>query len=165
MSRNFTGGGFIRSGGSVSFQERGAQPSDFTRVRGFDYAEKWALYGNNFIQKYPFWQIFADCYVMRRYVLQVSGKQRCESKSFRAGDLEGYLEVGFQGVKNFRMPGSDRSSIPNGKYQLESFRFTEAGDSFCDCVVNYVQYGEWEMVQIVSPVPDPVTGIAKGDDQ
>lgn len=161
MSRKFSDGGWIRSGGSVSFQERSVQPSDFTRKRGFTYAEDWALYNEKFMQKYPFWQIFADCYVMRRYVIKVSGKQRSLSSSFRANDLEGYLDVGFQGVGNFRTPGSNRSSIPSGKYQLEGFRFTEAGDGFCDASVDYIQYGEWKMVQIVEPVPDPKTGVTE----
>ena len=43
---NFTEKGFIREGGSISFQERAVKPSDFTQKRGYEYASEKGLLNN-----------------------------------------------------------------------------------------------------------------------
>lgn len=150
---------FIRSGGNVTFQERSVQPSDFTRARGFDYAEKWASYGETFIRKYPFWQIFADTFIMRRSVTHITGYQKCYTGNFDASELEGHLDPGFVELKYFAVPGLDRGSIPKGKYQLRELSFKDIGDGFTMVNVSYFQMGEWKLVELFSTHPDPVLGV------
>ena len=120
---NFTEKGFIREGGSISFQERTVQPTDFTPERGFYYAQRFSTNSITFYSLYPNWQNFADCFMMRRAVIHIHGSQRCATASFHASELELYQNAGFQRLKNFRIPGSDRGSIPYGKYQLVSLSF------------------------------------------
>lgn len=150
---------FIRSGGNVTFQERSVQPSDFTLERGYTYAQDWAYYEERFIQKYPFWQIFADSFVLRRSIVLISGYQKCYTRNFDASELEGHLEPGFVELKAFAVPGLDRGSIPKGKYQLKDLAFKDHGDGFTTVNVTYFQAGEWKLVELFSSHPDPVTGV------
>ena len=115
MNGNFSESGFMRESGAITFQERAAEPGDFTALRGYSYAVEFQTQGMSFYRSYPAWQSFADCFIMRRAVINISGKQRCRTASFNASDLKKYQEAGFQGLKNFRIPGSDRSSVPDGK--------------------------------------------------
>ena len=83
---------FIRTGGSVSFEERAVQPSDFT---GSNYAAEYAADPELFQFNYPNWQDYADCFTMRRAVVSISGRQRCVSVQFKADDLKTYMDPGF----------------------------------------------------------------------
>ena len=149
---------FIRSGGNVSFQERSVQPSDFTWERGYDYAEKWSSLKEKFIQKYPNWQLFADTFVLRRSIINITGYQKCYTGNFDASELESHLDPGFVDLKSFAVPGLDRGSIPKGKYQLKELSFKDLGDGFTIVTVHYIQKGEWELVELFTFHPDPVTG-------
>ncbi|MBR2363935.1 MAG: hypothetical protein IKA79_01925 [Lentisphaeria bacterium] len=154
------GSKFIRTGGSVSFQERSVHPSDFTFERIIeDYAGQWAKGEEAFFLKYPFWQEFADCFVMRRAIIQINGTQKCLTASFKADELEEHLYPGFVSLKNFAIPGFDRSSIPKGSYQLKSLDFRDQGDTFTIVNISYVQYCPWELIQIDPLVPDPAGGV------
>lgn len=154
----FSEKGFIRTGGSISFQERGAQPSDFTSKRGYTYANTYAESQTKFSSLYPNWQHFADCFIMRRSVIQITGKQHCHTASFNANDLKEYKNPSFVRVKNFKIPDSDRSSIPNGKYQLVNLSFSDEGNSFSTVTLQYQQYGEWELVKLIDNPPLPTKG-------
>lgn len=150
------GSRFIRTGGSVSFQERSAHPSDFTKERGYnDFAAQWSLGEDGFFLKYPSWQEFADSFIMRRAVLQISGTQKCLTASFKADELEDYLHAGFVSLKSFAIPGFDRSSVPKGEYQLRSLDFRDLGDTFTIVNVSYLQYGAWQLVRLTETLPDP----------
>ena len=154
----FLKSGFIRSGGAISFQERGAQPSDFTSRRGYSYARAYAKSQTDFADRYPNWQPFADCFVMRRAVIQISGKQQCNTASFNANELGKYKDPSFVEVNNFKIPGINLGSIPRGKYQLVNLSFSDEGNSFSTVSVQYQQYAEWELVRIVENPPNPATG-------
>ncbi|OQA81117.1 MAG: hypothetical protein BWY31_03816 [Lentisphaerae bacterium ADurb.Bin242] len=95
---------------------------------------------------------------MRRAVIQISGKQQCQTGSFQANDLEGYKNPAFVRIKNFKIPGSDRSSIPGGKYQLVSLSFSDEGNCLSTVTLQYQQYGEWELIQIIDDPPVPSKG-------
>jgi len=161
MTGDFTPSGFIRTGGGVTFEERSAQPSDFTAARGYSYAKTYAEQKDVFDVYYPDWQAFADCFVMRRAVIAVSGQQTCNTSSFHASDLKDYTDPGFQNIKNFRIPGSDRSSIPGGKYQLTNLSFSDAGNSMTTVTVSYQQYGEWKLIKLTAKTPSPGAGPEK----
>ena len=150
------GSKFIRTGGSVSFQERTVHPSDFTLERTFgDYASQWAASEDLFHLKYPCWQEFADCFVMRRPVIQITGMQKCLTSSFGANELENHLDPGFVSLRSFAVPGFDRGSIPKGSYQLKSLEFHDQGDTFTVVNISYLQYGPWSLVQLEENLPDP----------
>ena len=150
------GNKFIRTGGSVSFQERPAQPADFTLERGFgSYAELWAGSGSAFFNFYPNWQSFADCFIMRRAIITITGTRKCLTSSFGADELESHLDPGFVSVKSFAVPGFDRGSIPKGEYQLRSMDFRDQGDTFCIINVSYIQYAPWELIRLEEILPDP----------
>ncbi len=157
---DFSDSKFIRTGGSVGFEERGAQPSDFTEELGYPYAKQFAeTQGTSlFSVYYPNWQPFADCFIMRRSILQINGQQKCVTETFRANDLEKYKKPGFQNVKNFRIPGADRSSIPGGKYQLTNLSFADEGNGMTNITISYQQYGEWELIQLIGSPPSPGKG-------
>ena len=152
---NFSETGFIREGGSISFQERAVQPADFTAERGYVYAQRYLTNSSSFFSIYPNWQNFADCFMARRAVIHIQGRQRCSTDSFHASDLKQYQEPGFQRLKNFRIPGSDRSSIPDGKYQLISLSFQDGGNQVTTVQLHYVQYGKWELIKLVDVLPNP----------
>lgn len=158
MAGNFSDQGFIRTGGGVSYEERGAQPSDFTERRGYKYAGIYAENPDLFSTYYPDWQTFADCFTVRRAIISVSGKQECLTSSFKASDLMQYTGTGFQKVKNMKLPGSDRSSIPGGKYQLTGFSFSDGQNGITVVNISYQQYGEWELIQIQEKLPSPGKG-------
>lgn len=145
-STNYHASNFIRTGGSVAFEERAAQPSDFP-----DYAAEYAKDPEVFLFAYPNWQEYADCYIMRRSVVTISGRQRCATTTFRANDLKAYTETGFTRVKNFAIPGSNSSAIPSGKYLLTSFAFADTGEQYTDLTVTYQQYGKWDLVKLRNP--------------
>ena len=157
---NFTEKGFIREGGSISFQERAVQPSDFTQKRGYEYAQRYFANRSSFFSQYPNWQNYADCFIMRRAVIHITGSQNCATGSFRASDLKLYQEPGFQSLKNFRIPGSDRGSIPHGKYQLISLSFRDNGNQTTSVQLHYVQYGQWELVRLTDDLPEPEFNIS-----
>ena len=161
MNGNFSESGFIRESGAITFQERAAEPGDFTADRGYTYAAEFQNQATLFYRNYPGWQSFADCFVMRRAVIAVSGQQTCNTSSFKASDLKDYTNPGFQNVKNFRIPGSDRSSIPGGKYQLTNLSFSDAGNSMTTVSVSYQQYGEWQLIKLTAKTPSPGAGPAK----
>ena len=151
---------FIRTGGSVSFQERPAQPADFTMERGFgNYAALWADSGNTFFNFYPDWQSFADCFVMRRAVITITGTRKCLTASFGADELETHISPGFVSVRNFAVPGFDRGSIPKGEYQLRNMDFRDLGDTFTIINVSYIQYAAWELIQLEEVLPDPAGAV------
>ena len=152
---NFSEKGFIREGGSISFQERAVQPVDFTQERGYGYARRYYFNRNSFFSIYPNWQNFADCFMMRRAVIHIRGSQRCATSSFRASDLKLYQDPGFQRLKNFRIPGSDSGSIPNGKYQLIGMSFRDSGNQITTVQLEYVQFGRWELVKLTDDLPEP----------
>ena len=54
---DFSDSRFIRTGGGVSFEERGAQPSDFTAALGYPYAKQYADAPSIFSVYYPNWQV------------------------------------------------------------------------------------------------------------
>lgn len=150
------GNKFIRTGGSVSFQERPVHPSDFTLEREYgNFASIWSTGEESFFLKYPYWQEFADCFIMRRAVIQINGTQKCLTGSFQASEMEKYFHTGFTAPKNFAIPGADKSSIPAGEYQLKSLDFRDLGDTFTIVNVSYIQYGNWELVQIKDSPADP----------
>ena len=155
MNGNFSESGFIRESGAITFQERGAQPSDFTAARGYSYASEYQEQANLFYRHYPAWQSFADCFVMRRAVINISGKQRCRTASFHASDLKKFRDPGFQNLKNFRIPGSDRSSVPDGKFQLTGLSFQDEGNQVTVIRVHYQQFGEWKLVKLMERPPQP----------
>ena len=147
---------FIRTGGSVSFQERPVHPSDFTTEREYEnFASIWSTGEESFFLKYPYWQEFADCFIMRRAVIQIDGMQKCLTATFQASELENYFSTGFIAPASLAIPGFDKSSIPSGKYQLKSLDFRDLGDTFSIIHVSYIQYGEWELVQVKDTLPDP----------
>lgn len=147
---------FIRTEGSISFQERPAQPSDFTEERNFgNYAEIWADSGNVFFNFFPDWQVFADCFIMRRAVLTITGTRKCLTENFGADELENHLSPGFVSVKNLAVPGTDCGSIPGGKYQLKDMNFRDLGDTFTLVKASYIQYAPWQLIQIEEVLPDP----------
>ena len=147
-STNYHASNFIRTGGSVTFEERAAQPSDFP-----EYAAEYAEDPEVFRFTYPNWQEYADCFIMRRAVITISGRQRCSTTTFRANDLKAYTETGFMRVKNFALPGTDNSAIPGGKYLLTSFAFSDTGEQYTDLTVTYQQYGKWDLVRLCDPPP------------
>lgn len=155
---DFSDSRFIRTGGGVSFEERGAQPSDFTAALGYPYAKQYADAPSIFSVYYPNWQAFADCFVMRRSIITINGSQTCITETFRASDLEKYKKPGFQSVKRFRIPGSDRSSIPGGKYQLTNLSFNDDGTGMTSISVSYQQAGEWQLIRLVDSPPSPGEG-------
>ena len=155
---DFSASGFIRQSGGISFEERGAQPSDFTQQRGFRYARIYAENPDLFSDYYPEWQSFADCFIMRRAIITISGKQECHTRSFSASDLKSYADPGFQNVKKMKIPGSDRSSIPGGKYQLTDLQVTDVGNSMTQVTISYQQYCEWELIQLTEKTPSPGEG-------
>lgn len=150
---DFSANRFIRNGGHVTFEEHSAQPGDFPQ-----YSAEYARSPQNFAKKYPFWQKFAECFVLRRPIIHISATQRCNTASFKASDLQYYTETGFIPVKNFRIPGLDRGSIPGGRYQLTNCTFRDEGNTFTIIKLTYQQYGPWELVQLNKTVPDPMTG-------
>ena len=111
-----------------------------------------------FIQKYPNWQLFADTFVLRRSIINITGYQKCYTGNFDASELESHLDPGFVDLKSFAVPGLDRGSIPKGKYQLKELSFKDLGDGFTIVTVHYIQKGEWELVELFTFHPDPVTG-------
>lgn len=155
MNGIFKEGGFIRESGAITFQERAAEPGDFTAERGYPYAVEFQNQTTVFYRNYPAWQSFADCFVMRRAVIDISGKQRCRTASFNASDLKKFRDPGFQNLKNFRIPGSDRSSVPDGKYQLTSLSFQDEGNQITLVRVHYQQFGKWELIRLVDRPPRP----------
>lgn len=158
--KEFDSDNFIRTGGGVSFEERAPQPSDFTAARGYTYAYDFMYRPTEFSKGYTQWQAFADCFVMRRPVTRIGGTQTCSTESSRANDLAGYTDPDFVRVKNFKIKGSSRSTIPNGKYQMVNFNFSDDRTGFTVVTVEYQQYGEWELVKLVSNPPSPgsITG-------
>lgn len=146
----------IRTGGAVTFEERPAQPSDFTAARGFPYAKEYADSPTQFQENYPTWQTFADGYSMRRYVLTISGRLTVATDQFGAAELGNYLDAGFQNIKSFAVIGSDSGSIPRGKYLMNDFRFDDRENGHTELSVSYTQYGKWELVKTDEKVVRPV---------
>ena len=161
MNGNFSESGFIRESGAITFQERAAEPSDFTRERGYTYAAEFQNKTTVFYRNYPAWQSFADCFVMRRAVINISGKQRCRTASFNASDLKKFRDPGFQNLKNFRIPGSDRSSVPDGRYQLTGLSFQDEGNQITLVRVHYQQFGKWELIQLTDRLPFPTGAVSR----
>lgn len=161
MAGNFSDRDWIRTGGGISFEERGAQPSDFTEKRGYPYAKTYAESQDLFPTYYPDWQVFADCFIVRRAVISISGKQECTTASFKASDIMKYTDTGFQKVRDMKLPGSDRSSIPGGKYQLTNLNFADGQNGISHVTVSYQQYGEWQLIQIQEKLPSPGEGPPK----
>ena len=155
MNGIFSESGFIRESGAITFQERPAEPGDFTAERGYRYAVEFQNLATIFYRHYPAWQSFADCFVMRRAVINISGKQRCNTASFNASDLKKYQNTGFQSLKNFRIPGSDRSSVPDGRYQLTGLSFQDEGNQITLVRVHYQQFGKWELIRLADRLPRP----------
>lgn len=148
-STNFSSGRFIRTGGGIRFEERAAQPSDFTGDRNLGgYAAEFAASPAEFAKKYPEWQNMADGYVMRRAIITITGRQTCRTSTFKANDLERFVEPGFVRIGNFAVPGSDASSIPKGKYQLTDFSFADQGNGYTEVTVPYQQKQKWELVDV-----------------
>ena len=149
---------YKRSSGGVSFEERAPQPSDFTYERGYSYADDFAESGDTgaFELEYPNWQAFADCFVMRRAVITISGKQQCTSDQFLAGEIENYTYPDFVPVKNFAAAGvRSADTIPEGDYLNTEMEFTEAGNGYVIINVSYVQYREWKLVKVITDTPNP----------
>ena len=155
MNGDFRESGFIRESGAITFQERTAEPGDFTAERGYSYAAEFQNQTTVFYRNYPAWQSFADCFVMRRAVIDICGKQRCRTASFNASDLKKFRDPGFQDLKNFRIPGSDRSSVPDGKYQLMGLSFQDEGNQITLVRVHYQQFGKWELIRLADRLPLP----------
>lgn len=161
MAEKSTGiaAGFIRNTGSISFQERPVQPSDFTKGNPFgDYASKWAQGEEIFFLLHPFWQEFADHFIMRRAVLQISGTQKLLTENFNAAQLENHLSPGFIPVEALAIPKETACSIPEGEYQLKSMYFRDLGDGFTLVNISYIQYGKWTLLQLAEKPIDPTGG-------
>lgn len=156
INTNFSERNYKRVGGGVSFEERPAQPSDFTKARGYDYAKAHADSPSTFDHEYPNWQAFADCFIMRRAIVSISGTQQCNSDEFMASEIEDYTNPDFINVKDFAAPGYRSHTIPNGKYLNTGMNFRDHGDSYTHVDVTYIQYREWKLVRLVSgKLPDP----------
>lgn len=154
-SLSFKTAGFIRSGGGVTFEERCVQPSDFTRGRySTDYATEYAESPSTFMLNYPNWQEFADCFIMRRAIINISGSQCCDTSSFNASDIKNYTDPGFVTVRNFKIPKTT-NSMPSGKYQLTNLSFTDNGDSTTNVSLSYQQHREWKLIKLQNSPPSP----------
>lgn len=153
---DFRDSSFNRGGGSVSFEERLPQPSDFNYSTGYGYSEEYAKGPDAFQKKYPNWQSFADCFIMRRAVIHITGIQTCNTCSFRSNDIDDYTDADFTSVRNFKVPGfSTIDSIPHGKYMNVGMSFVDKGNGYTEVTINYVQYREWELIQLISDSSDP----------
>jgi hypothetical protein len=153
---DFKDASFNRAGGSISFGERAPQPSDFNGSRGYKYAEEYAASPTDFNVKYPNWQAFADSFSIRRAVINMTGTQTCNTCSFRSNDIEDYLDAGFVTVRDFKVPGfSTVDSMPDGKYMNVGMSFTDNRNGYTEVTINYMQYGDWELIQLINDLPDP----------
>lgn len=162
---------WIRSGGGVSFEERAAQPSDFTAKRGYSYAAEYAAAADEFSNYYPDWQAFADHFVMRRAVIAISGKQTCDSDTLKASEIEFYTDVGFVLLPHIKLPSTLGNIVPGGKYQCTGFNFSDKGDGYSEVSISWQQYGEWQLIRLTqdggilpSPGPGPVPGAPKEEE-
>ncbi len=157
----FQRGVWTRAGGGVSFDERAVQPSDFTKSRGYAYAEEYAKGPTQFGFDYPNWQGFADHFVMRRAIIAINAKQKCDSNTLLASQIDNYTECGFVSLPSLALPNVRGSVVPGGKYQCTGFSFSDDGDGYSSVTVNYQQYGEWELIQLTQSnkkIPDPKGG-------
>lgn len=153
---DFKDSNFNRGGGSVSFEERLPQPSDFNYSADFEFSDEYAKSPGTFQKNYPNWQAFADCFIMRRAVIHITGTQTCNTCSFRSNDIDDYTEADFTSVKDFKVPGfSTIDSIPSGKYMNVGMSFVDKGNGYSEVTINYVQYREWQLVQLISETPNP----------
>ena len=109
---------FQRVGGGIAFEQESVQPSDFTGTTfgssgGKTYAQIYAEDEEDFNNKFPTWERFADYFVKRRPIYKITGKQSCETTSFLASDMANYIETGKVAVANFEIPGGFQGgSIP-----------------------------------------------------
>ncbi len=153
---DFKNSSVVRGGGAVSFEERLPQPSDFNYSAGYSFSEEYAKGSDVFQKKNPNWQAFADCFIMRRAVIHITGIQTCNTCSFRSNDIDDYTDADFTSVKNFKVPGfSTIDSIPSGKYMNVGMSFADKGNGYTEVTINYVQYREWELVKLISDPPSP----------
>ncbi len=155
-SSNFSRAGFIRAGGAVSFEDRAAQPSDFNSGNGMSYAKEYAESPTKFNEKYPNWQAFADCFVMRRPIITITGTQTSDTASFLASEMKEYIQTGETTVKDFIVPDViTGKTMPSGKYHNVGMTFSDNKNGYSEVSVSYMQYAEWELVKIEDDLPDP----------
>jgi hypothetical protein len=155
-SSNFSSSGFIRAGGAVSFEDRAAQPSDFNSDNGMSYAQEYAESPTTFNETYPNWQAYADCFVMRRPIVTITGTQTCKTSSFLASEMKKYIQTGETTVKDFIVPEViSGDTMPSGKYHNVGMTFADNKNGYSEISISYMQYGEWDLVKIEDDLPDP----------
>lgn len=150
---------WTRIGGGISFEERAAQPSDFTATRGLgNYAKEYADAPTVFSVVYPNWQEFADCFIMRRAVVTINGFQECDTNSLQHGDIDRFSKPGFLSMPQFELPNVKGAVVPSGKYQCTSFVFNDNRTGYSNVNVSYVQYRDWELIPLIQhnkSLPNP----------
>ncbi len=167
MSTEFSSARFIRTGGSVSFEERAvtADELDYENAKKsgvevepitdpFEAAERAKVYRRYTIDgkliEVPrgfYSPATFDLFVMRRPIVTVSGTQRVETATLQASQLAGFLFPGEVTPKNFVLPGGGASAIPAGVYLLQDFTFRDLRNGYTDVDVTYRMFLTWELVK------------------
>ena len=173
-STEFSAAVFIRTGGSVSFEERPATSSDLDLQQAInaanspDYvppddaglsprelilrAKSTRLYNIDGklvrIPKTIYSDTTLDGYVVRRAVVTVSGSQRVETTTLQAGQLAGFLTPGAVTPFSFKMPDGAGSAIPEGSYMLQEFSFRDQQNGYTDVEVTYRMCQKWELIKL-----------------
>lgn len=136
MEKSFDANKFIRDSVSITIEERDCELRDLSAA---DQSHELDA---------DFQQVYLDPYIMRRYVVDISGHQDCDTISVLNAVLDDYLDLDEQTPTDFLVAGGTGGSIPTGKYLLTQFQVNDRGDSFSVVTVAYRQYGEWTKIAI-----------------
>lgn len=175
MNTEFSSTRFIRTGGSVSFEERGATGDDLDFIRAKAAYDKMIEEGtetpgpsgqpndmlarinqtrayiiNGVLVEIPkaiYTNDILDLYTVRRTVVTITGIQRVETGTLQAVQLEGFAPPGVVTPMHFVLPDGSPSAIPEGNYLLQEFSFSDLQNGYTDVSVSYRMYREWELVK------------------
>ena len=145
MEKSFDHNKFIRDNVSITIEEKNCDVCDLTQ------AEKDHIDDVIGVGQPTFQEIYLDPYIMRRFVVDVSGHQDCDTISVLNSVLNDYLDLDGQNPPpDFLIAGGTGGTVPSGKYLLTKFDVRDRGDYFSVVSVSYVQYGDWTKIKIKS---------------
>lgn len=146
---------------STYFEPRGCTVADFGDLPSSGSGSYYAKYQASpavFAATYPNFQAYMAFFTMRTPTIRVTGRQACQSSSYRAADVDNFLEVDTVTPPNMLFKGGSGGDIPSGKYLIESSEATDLHNGLTMVEVTYIQTKQAERIQIQAGEPPDPTG-------
>ena len=136
LTKPFAADKFVRESISVSMEERDCEKRDLEEEEQSHYLDA------------DFQQVYLDPYIMRRFVIDIVGRQECDTISLLSNDVADYLDLDEVTPPDMLISGGTGGAIPSGKYLITSFNVSDRADGFSVAKVGYRQYGPWTKIAI-----------------